>query len=247
MLLLYNEGLITMAYTKLTWTATTRVSAQHLNNLETQYDEVMSTETTWNNHDSIYYPKTSAITTFFNTSFMGSGSGADADKLDGHHASDLLGTGLPVGAIVWWDSESIPAGWNKCDGTNGTADYKDRFVVGSSATLVLKSLYGAASVTPTTSSVTIGTTALDSTTIPAHTHSYSDIYCLLNTPSMPAAYVYYYGYDTHSYYYNGTSANRTTGSTGSGTAHGHTGSTVTWNSEANIPPYYALYLIKRLS
>ena len=236
-----------MAYTKLTWAATTRVSAQNLNNLETQYDEVLADEATWNDHDSIYYTEVQSVTTFYNAAYMGSGSGADADLLDGHHASDLIGTGLPVGSIIWWDSETIPDGWNKFDGTNGTANYKNRFVVGSSATLTLKSLYGAATVTPTTSSVTIGTTALDSTTIPAHTHSYDDIYCLLNTPSMPAAYVYYYGYDSRSYYYTGTSANRVTGSTGSGTTHGHTGSTVTWNSESNIPPYYALYLIQRLS
>jgi hypothetical protein len=233
-----------MAYTKLTWTATTRVSAQNLNNLETQYDEVLADEATWNDHDSIYYPEVTAIIKFYNAAYMGSGSGADADLLDGHHASDLLGTGLPVGSIVWWDSEVIPTGWNKCDGTNGTANYKNRFVVGSSATLVLKSLYGAATVTPTSSSVTIGTTALDSTTIPAHTHTYSDIYCYYGTyPDN----VYYYGTPSTSYYYNGTTASRTTSSTGSGTAHGHTGSTVTWNSESNIPPYYALYLIKRLS
>jgi hypothetical protein len=233
-----------MAYTKLTWTVSTRVSAQNLNHLETQYDEVLSTESVWNNHDSLYYPKTTAITTFYNAAYMGAGSGADADLLDGHHASDLVGTGLPVGSIIWWASESVPTGWSRCDGTNGTADYKNRFIVGSSATLVLKSLYGAATVTPTTSTVTIGTTALDSTTIPAHTHSYTDTY---NTYTDMASYVYYYGYEGTVKYHSSATNNKSTTNTGSSTAHGHTGSTVTWNSESNLPPYYALYLIKRLS
>jgi hypothetical protein len=235
-----------MAYTKTTWAVTTRVSAQNLNHLETQYDEVMNTETTWNNHNSRYYLKTEAIIKFFNASFMGSGSGADADLLDGHHASDLVGTGLPVGSITWWakDSGDIPTGWYMCNGSNGTSDYRDKFVIGSSATHVLKSIYGSATATPTSKSVTIGSTALDSTTIPAHTHGYSDYY---GYNQVAAAYVYYYGSLGTTYYYNGTSASRTTGSTGSGTAHTHTGSTVTWNSQSNIPPYYALYLIQRKS
>lgn len=234
-----------MAYTKTTWAVTTRVSAHSLNHLETQYDEVMSTETTWNNHDSRYYTKTEAIVKFFNASFMGKGSSADADLLDGHHASDLIGTGLPVGSIVWWTNSevSIPTGWYVCNGANGTADYRDRFVVGASSTLTLKSLYGAATVTPTSSSVTIGDTTLDTTQIAAHTHGWTEYH---NIRQSVSAYIYYYGYDYTTYYYvTGDPTLRATGNTGSGGSHTHTGSTVTWNSESNLPPYCALYLIQR--
>lgn len=40
---------------------------------------------------------------------------------------------FPVdGIILWWGQIStIPAGWALCDGTNGTPDLRDRFVVGA--------------------------------------------------------------------------------------------------------------------
>lgn len=40
---------------------------------------------------------------------------------------------LPIGSIVIWSGTvaSIPTGWQLCDGTNGTPDLRDRFVVGA--------------------------------------------------------------------------------------------------------------------
>lgn len=235
-----------MTYTKLTWAATTRVSAENLNHLETQYDAVMSTVTVWNNHDSRYYPKNEAIVKFYSPSFMGSGSGADADLLDGHHAAELIGTGLPVGSIVWWskDSSTIPAGWYLCNGGNGTNDYRNKFIVGASASYSLRSSYGAATVTPTSYAVTIGSTALDSTTIAAHTHTFTETHgqrVQVFTSQNPSG-------GTGSYwYYSSTTSSNATGYIGSGNAHTHSGSTVTFNSEANIPPYVGQYLIKRMA
>jgi len=232
-----------MAYTKPTITAASRVSEQLLNTYETQYDEVMGLESTWNDHTARYYLKTEAIVKFFNPSYMGSGSGADADLLDGHHVSDLVGTGLPVGAIVWWAKDpavTIPAGWSVCNGSNGTADLRDKFVVGASASLVLNSTYGAASVTPTSASVSIGTTTLTTTTMPAHTHTWTETHAALGV----AKYSYVY-LGSQVYYTSGSSA-KTTDSTGSGSAHGHAGSTVTFNSQSNIPPYIGVYLIQRI-
>jgi hypothetical protein len=235
-----------MVYTKKTWAVTTRYSAEALNHLETQYDEVMATSTTWNNHDSRYYLKTTAVTKFFNASFMGSGSGSNADLLDGHEGSELMGTGLPVGAITWWSKNtgSIPTGWHVCDGASGTNDYRDRFVIGTSVTYTVKNLYGAASVTPTTYQVVIGSTALDSTMIAAHTHTWTEYYNVYTGANY--AYSSYGSARPYSYNNSSTTA-RTTATQGSGTAHTHAGSTVTWNAEANLPPYVALYLIQRLS
>ena len=41
---------------------------------------------------------------------------------------------LPIGSIIIWSGTvvSIPTGWQLCDGTNGTPDLRDRFVVGAS-------------------------------------------------------------------------------------------------------------------
>ena len=40
---------------------------------------------------------------------------------------------LPIGSIVIWSGTvaSIPSGWQLCDGSNGTPDLRDRFVVGA--------------------------------------------------------------------------------------------------------------------
>jgi hypothetical protein len=39
---------------------------------------------------------------------------------------------LPRGSIIVWTSKDIPAGWAICDGTNGTPDMRDKFIVGAS-------------------------------------------------------------------------------------------------------------------
>jgi len=40
---------------------------------------------------------------------------------------------LPIGSIIIWSGTvaSIPTGWQLCDGTNGTLDLRDRFIVGA--------------------------------------------------------------------------------------------------------------------
>ena len=40
---------------------------------------------------------------------------------------------IPIGGIIMWSGSivSIPNGWRLCDGTNGTPDLRDKFVVGA--------------------------------------------------------------------------------------------------------------------
>lgn len=42
-------------------------------------------------------------------------------------------TAIPIGGIILWSGSvaSIPPNWKLCDGTNGTPDLRDRFVVGA--------------------------------------------------------------------------------------------------------------------
>jgi microcystin-dependent protein len=68
---------------------------------------------------------------------------------------------LPVGLITMWSGSiaSIPAGWALCNGTLGTPDLRDRFVVGAGSTYAVGATGGANTVT------------LDSSQIPSHTHT----------------------------------------------------------------------------
>ena len=40
---------------------------------------------------------------------------------------------IPIGCIVMWGGSvaTVPSGWRLCDGTNGTPDLRDRFVIGA--------------------------------------------------------------------------------------------------------------------
>ena len=79
---------------------------------------------------------------------------------------------LPIGSIIIWSGTvaSIPTGWQFCDGTNGTPDLRDRFVVGA------RQDSGGVSMTNVSGSLTkIGGEAKHTLTIaemPSHTHSY---------------------------------------------------------------------------
>jgi microcystin-dependent protein len=70
-------------------------------------------------------------------------------------------TALPIGSIIMWfgASTSVPTGWQVCNGTNGTPDLRDRFVVGAGSSYSLGDTGGADTVT------------LDVTQIPAHNHT----------------------------------------------------------------------------
>jgi hypothetical protein len=48
----------------------------------------------------------------------------------------MIDLGLPAGMIVMWSgaTTSVPSGWQLCDGSNGTPDLRDRFVVGAGNT-----------------------------------------------------------------------------------------------------------------
>lgn len=54
------------------------------------------------------------------------------DGVDGQDGTDAS---LPAGVIVMWSGSlaSIPVGWALCDGSGGTPDLRDRFIVGAAA------------------------------------------------------------------------------------------------------------------
>ena len=43
---------------------------------------------------------------------------------------DNIGGVIPSGGIIIWSGSTVPNGWHLCDGTNGTPDLRNRFVMG---------------------------------------------------------------------------------------------------------------------
>jgi len=72
-----------------------------------------------------------------------------------------VGTTIPAGMISLWYGSigSVPTGWYLCDGTNGTPDLRDRFIVGAGTSYAVGASGGATSAT------------LAITNMPAHSHT----------------------------------------------------------------------------
>jgi hypothetical protein len=215
--------------------------------METQYS-TMEAIINAHHHDDEIDTKAVADATFFSTSLMGHGSGFDADKVDGLHVADILAEVLPVGSIIWFkgtDAE-IPTGWKICTGQAGTSDFRDRFVIGAGGSYAVGSTGGPATwngtITPT-GSATVGDHQLTISELPGHTHTYSEYYFYggnrwAGSPP-PVQTQYVLGAPTNR---NITTDAMTTGDG----SHGHAGSSISFSGVDPRPPYYSLYLIKKV-
>jgi len=130
---------------------------------------------------------------------------------------------LPIGSIVIWSGTvaSIPTGWQLCDGTNGTPDLRDRFVVGA------RQDSGGTAMTTVSGSLTkIGGEAKHTMTIAElvpHTHSYRW---------------------WNAWYFSGSSELAAKGSYNDNAQTGSAGSGQPFNI---LPPYYSLCFIMKIS
>lgn len=141
--------------------------------------------------------------------------------------------GFHVGMIIMWSGsiDTIPSGWQICDGTNGTPDLRNRFIVGAGSSYSVGNKGGSNSVTLTTSQIPSHTHSMQSSG--AHTHTYD---------GMDWEYRRYDSGSSDSVV--GDEASSTTGSSG---AHTHTiDSTGGGGSHENRPPYYALAYIMKI-
>ena len=96
---------------------------------------------------------------------------------DGSNLSSV--PGVPVGGIIMWSgaTNNIPSGWALCDGSNGTPNLQDKFLVGagsgyavgatggSADAVVVQHNHGASSSSTSSSS--------SSVTDPGHVHTWS--------------------------------------------------------------------------
>ena len=144
----------------------------------------------------------------------------------------VINNGVPSGCILLWSGSiiSVPSGWYLCDGTNGTPNLTDKFIVGAGST------YNVANIGGSANAVVVSHNHTANVTDPGHSHTIVD--SQVNTRTNP--------------FFNwvGTGG-ASVGVTGAGTNANTTGITVgisttgVSGTDANLPPYYALaYIMK---
>jgi len=135
-----------------------------------------------------------------------------------------VGTTIPLGVITLWYGSigSVPTGWYLCDGSNGTPDLRNKFIVGAGSTYAVNATGGSADA--------IVVSHTHSVTDPGHAHG---IYAISDAPP-------------NTYNLNASSVR---GSSIAATNSAVTGISIvsagTSGTNANLPPYYALaYIMK---
>ena len=139
---------------------------------------------------------------------------------------------IPAGCIVLWSGStgSIPATWYLCDGTNGTPDLRNSFIVGAGSTYAVNATGGTADAIVVTHTHTATTTATDS----GHTHNTYGAYGGGGNP----------GGSLNTNNPGGKDMPTTTGNANI-TASTTVASAGVSGTNANLPPYYALaYIMK---
>lgn len=113
-----------------------------------------------------------------NNTFRISVAGNNANIDVTNNSDDLASTGfvhniLPYGSVVMWYGRrtKIPTGWVICDGTNGTPDLRNRFVVGADGDYSPTGTFRSpGSSISGVFSATGGSTSFDLSKVPAHSH-----------------------------------------------------------------------------
>jgi hypothetical protein len=145
-----------------------------------------------------------------------------------------VATAIPSGGIIIWSGSvaSVPSGWYLCNGSNGTPDLRDRFVVGAGSTYSVAATGGSANAIV----VSHNHTATSTVTDPSHAHNTYPGNGTVNIGTYVAGAEVRGG----TIVYNSTET-AVTGIT-VGTTVASSGSSGT---NANLPPYYALaYIMK---
>jgi len=155
----------------------------------------------------------------------------------------VLANGVPSGAIMMWSGTiaTIPSGWYLCDGTNGTPNLTNKFIIGADAD------DGGAAKTSITGSATQTGGSKDAIVV-SHSH----------TASTASAGAHVHNYETRAFNFAGVDTSRSY--SGSGTSiyssaqtlsagsHSHTvtvDSAGSSGTNANLSPYFALaYIMK---
>ena len=156
----------------------------------------------------------------------------------------VIYNGVPSGCIMLWSGSiaSIPSGWYLCNGTNGTPNLVDRFVIAAGSAYPVGAVGGSADAIVVSHSHTASfapPTATSTVNDPGHTHTTNAQRIIQNSGGISGR-----GYGE-------TGADIFSATTGITVSTSLSGGSVTVNAtgssgtNANMPPYYALaYIMK---
>jgi len=154
---------------------------------------------------------------------------------------------VPVGGIIMWSGSisAVPAGWSICDGTQGTPDLRNRFIIGT----------GSGSTYSTGATGGASSTTLTASMIPDHKHQYKDTVFAENSIGVGAGS----GPENLGNGVDGANNNAGSKSGADGdnmlswvyrttfyTRSGSTSPTTSQDAVPTVPPFYALAYIERL-
>lgn len=146
--------------------------------------------------------------------------------------ASATGATIPTGLISLWSGSigSIPVGWYLCDGTNGTPDLRDRFIVGAGTTYAVTATGGSADAIVVSHTHTASSVVTD----PGHNHTLTNYSISSGGSTSPII-------GSSNTTQTVTTSTATTGITVATTNT----STGVSGTNANLPPYYALaYVMK---
>jgi microcystin-dependent protein len=185
---------------------------------------------------------TGATTLTANNVILGNGTSAVGFVAPGASGNLLTSNGTTwtsgapafvAGMIILWSGSiaSVPSGWALCDGTNGTPNLRDRFIVGAGSTYAVDATGGSANAIVVSHTHTATSTVSD----PGHNHQTTEGVVLQNGGNFFTTGLSSTG--------RGISTNTKTTGISVSTSVASAGSSGT---NANLPPYYALAYIMKL-
>lgn len=152
-------------------------------------------------------------------------------------ANFYFASGIPSGVIASWSGAiaNIPQGWRLCDGTNGTPNLRDKFIVGAGSAYTVSATGGSANAE------VVAHTHTATVTDSGHSHVQQN-----NAPDVDTGTLETGQQTSGSQYGGGTvssTASTASATTGISVSIGSTGNS---GVNKNLPPYYALAFIQKV-
>lgn len=168
------------------------------------------------------------------------------------HPAAAIASPIPTGIIVMWSgtTTSVPSGWALCDGTNGTPNLFNKFIVGAGGTYTVNATGGSANSVVVSHSHSLSAATFTGSALAAHTHTDSG-----HTHTFPtfaaetttgSGGTGAYGTSTQTTGIGNANISSVSAGTPAGTIGGATDTTGASGTNANLPPYFALAYIMKL-